>query len=116
MYCAGLADQQRKQECMGADDGGKDQAFSNSPVIARSHSTPSRILQVNRLSGTAGGQAQTPSHRVRTPGEVCVPLQYPTHRASRIPPDYFAAAPAAPYLRRNLSTRPAVSTIFCFPV
>ena len=29
---------------------------------------------------------------------------------------YFEAAPAAAYFLRNLSTRPAVSTIFCLPV
>jgi hypothetical protein len=29
---------------------------------------------------------------------------------------YFVAAPAAAYFLRNLSTRPAVSTIFCLPV
>ena len=32
-----------------------------------------------------------------------------------VPGDYFAPVAAA-YLRRNLSTRPAVSTIFCLPV
>jgi len=36
------------------------------------------------------------------------------HRAAQASEGYFAAAAA--YFLRNLSTRPAVSTIFCLPV
>jgi hypothetical protein len=36
-------------------------------------------------------------------------------RRARLPAGYFAPVAAA-YFLRNLSTRPAVSTIFCLPV
>ena len=37
-------------------------------------------------------------------------------RAAKLAPRTYFAPGVAPYLRRNLSTRPAVSTIFCLPV
>ena len=75
---------------------------------------PLALLQTRRDAGSSGGEK--PATGLAAGREL--PAKPAAKLAGRHAPRaaaYFAA-PGVPYFLRNLSTRPAVSTIFCLPV